>query len=74
MKLCNKLTGRPHFLPQFTALVAEDCNLNKKYLIIRKYFALLATFSLGFLQAGQFDSSCLYNSVRVREKKNKNLG
>jgi hypothetical protein len=48
MKLCNKLTGRPHFLPRFTALVEEGCNLNKKY-IIKKYFALLAAFSLGFL-------------------------
>ena len=58
IKLCNKLTGRPHFLPQFTALVEEDCNQNKKYLF-KKYFALIVAFSLGFLQAWQFDSSSL---------------
>jgi len=66
-KLCNKLAGRPNFLQKFTAVVEEDCNLNQKYLIIRKYFALIIAFSLGFPPAGQFDSSCLYNPLSDRE-------
>jgi len=73
MKLCNKLTCRPHFLPQFTALVKKDCNLNKKYLI-KTIFCNTCSFSLGFLQAGQFDSSCLYNPDSDREVDVKNLG
>ena len=51
-KLYNKLAGRPHFLQQFTPVVEEYCNLNQKYLIIGKYFALIIAFSLGFLPAG----------------------
>jgi len=74
MKLCNKLAGRPHFLQRFTAIVEEDCNLNQKYLITRKYFALLVALSLGFLPGGQFDSSCLHNPVSDREIDVKNLG
>jgi hypothetical protein len=68
-----KLTGRTHLLPQFTALVEEDCNINKKYLI-KKNLTLLLAFSLGFLQAGPFDSSCLYNPASDREVDVKNLG
>jgi hypothetical protein len=67
MELCNKLAGRPYFLPQSTDLVEQNCNLNQKYLIMRKYFALFVAFSLCFLQAGRFDSSCLYYPFSGRE-------